>query len=558
MKTRSKTFSALAVAALVTVVMLAACSSNTYESGGGDLRTDDSGGAENPQAGIFFNNQDPDAPPINFNQDIRGRFEHIYDDRLGNEPDGRPTEGQPYDEFWKKYDTNPFIDSEDDRLSTFAVDVDTGAYTKCRDYINRGNLPPQGYARVEEFVNYFDYGYDAPYEDTFAITMDAAPSRYGQDLKNCYLMRVGMQAKKIDPEKRKPANLTFVIDVSGSMEMDNRLGYVKKALTMLVKQLRRDDYVGIAVYGSRGRKVLSPTNDPEAIIDALDRLNPDGSTNAEEGIRIGYDMAEDAFREGSINRVILCTDGVANNGETQVENLLKMIERQRRKGITLSAIGFGMSNYNDELIEQMGDKGDGHYAYVDTLDEAKRIFVENLTGTLQVVARDTKVQVEFNPEVVKSWRLLGYENRDVADEDFRNDKVDGGEVGSGHSVTAVYELKLFDNASGPIGTATVRYKHDERDEFFEVNREIRTGDIAADWDAAPVSLRLAGNVAEFGEMLRKSYWAKGASYDALLEDVKKLIAETDDTEVLNFATLITKARDLDRDQNPEEASAGGD
>ena len=543
MKTRTKTFSALAVAALTTVVFLAACSSNAYESGGGDIRLDDSGGTSGYSAPGFSREEAPTDDPATIESEMDHR---------------RTDTGEPFDEFWKKYDTNPFVATEDDKLSTFAVDVDTGAYTKCRDYINRGGLPPQGYARVEEFVNYFDYKYETPYEDTFAITMDAAPSRYGQDLKNCYLMRVGMQAKKIDPDKRKSANLTFVIDVSGSMEMDNRLGYVKKALTMLVKQLRRDDYVGIAVYGSRGRKVLSPTNDPEAIIDALDRLNPDGSTNAEEGIRIGYDMAEEAFREGSINRVILCTDGVANNGETQVENLLKMIERQRRKGITLSAIGFGMSNYNDELIEQMGDKGDGHYAYVDTLDEAKRIFVENLTGTLQVVARDTKVQVEFNPEVVKSWRLLGYENRDVADEDFRNDKVDGGEVGSGHSVTAVYELKLFDNASGPIGTAIVRYKHDERDEFFEVNREIRTGDIAASWDAAPVSLRLAGNVAEFGEMLRKSYWAEGASYDALLEDVKKLIAETDDTEVLNFATLITKARDLDRNQNPEEASAGGD
>jgi Ca-activated chloride channel family protein len=324
---------------------------------------------------------------------------------------------------------------------------------------------------------------------------------------------------------------------------------------MLTKQLRRDDYVGIAVYGSNGRRLLNHTNDTEEILSAIDKLTPDGSTNAEEGLRIGYDMAEEAFREGCINRVILCSDGVANTGEVAVKNLLAIIERQRRKGIQLSAIGFGMNNYNDTLMEQLGDKGDGHYAYVDTLDEAKRVFVDNLTGTLQVVARDTKVQVEFNPKVVKSWRLLGYENRDVADKDFRNDAVDGGEVGSGHSVTALYELKLFENAQGAIGTATIRYKHDERDEFIEVNREITTSQVAQTWEAAPTNLRLAANVAEFGELLRKSYWAKGGSFELVLEDVKKLIAETDDSKVLDLATLITKARDLD---NAATTTAGGE
>ncbi|MCZ7607410.1 MAG: von Willebrand factor type A domain-containing protein [Planctomycetota bacterium] len=555
----------LTLAAIGGLVFLAACAHSAdvtvgeERNAGGQFDNGSAGIApQNPTSGIFFNNHDPNKPPVNFNQDIRGRFEHIYEDGEQAEPDGRAHDGQPYDEFWEKYDTNPFIDCEDDRLSTFAVDVDTGAYTKCRGYLNNGQLPPQGFARVEEFVNYFDYGYEAPYEDTFAITMDAAPSRYGADLKNAYLLRVGMQAKRIDPDLRKPAVLTFVIDVSGSMDIDGRLNHVKAALKMLVKQLRRDDYVGIAVYGSNGRKVLGHTNDAEEIVSALNRLNPDGSTNAEEGIRIGYDMAAEAFREGSINRVILCSDGVANVGETGPEGILKMVEQQRRKGIQLSTIGFGMNNYNDHLMEQLGDKGDGHYAYVDTLDEAKRVFVDNLTGTLQVVARDTKVQVEFNPQVVKSWRLLGYENRDVKDEDFRNDAVDGGEVGSGHSVTALYEIKLYENASGPVGTATIRYKHDERDEFFEINRELSTGEIARSWAEAPKGLRLAGNVAEFGEMLRKSYWAKGASYDALLEDVKKLIAETDETEVLDLATLITKARDLDNKSNPEQATAGGE
>jgi Ca-activated chloride channel family protein len=334
------------------------------------------------------------------------------------------------------------------------------------------------------------------------------------------------------------------------------LGLVKKALHMLVKQLRRDDYVGIAVYGNRGRKVLSHTNNPEEVLAALNELRSDGSTNAEEGIRIGYQMAADNYREGAINRVILCSDGVANVGNTGPDAILNTIAEQRRKDITLSAIGFGMSNYNDTLMEQLGDKGDGHYAYVDTIDEARRVFVDNLTGTLQVVARDTKVQLEFNPEVVKSWRLLGYENRWLKNEDFRNDTVDGGEVGAGHSVTALYEVKLHESIQGPIATATVRYKHDELKEFLEVAREVGTRDIKQ-WDNAPVSLRLAANAAEFAELLRKSYWSKSGTLGAVLEDVRKVIAETDDTEVLELANLIAKANNLTNQATPT-ASAGGE
>ncbi|MBX3459453.1 MAG: von Willebrand factor type A domain-containing protein [Planctomycetes bacterium] len=462
--------------------------------------------------------------------------------------------GEPFDMFHKQYGTNPFVDTEDMRQSTFAVDVDTGSYTVCRDYLNRGYMPPDEAPRVEEFVNYFKYKYEAPRDGVFNIAMDVAPSRYGQDIKHCHLLRVGVQAKTIDPAERKPAVLTFVVDVSGSMDMENRLGLVKKALRMLVKQLRKDDYVGIAVYGSTGRKVLSHTNDPERIIDALESLKAEGATYAEEGIRMGYEMAAAAYRDKAINRVILCSDGVANVGQTGPDAILKTVVEYRRKGITLSSIGFGMSNYNDTLLEQLGDKGDGHYAYVDTLDEAKRIFVDNLTGTLQVVARDTKVQLEFNPEVVKSWRLLGYENRWLKNEDFRNDSVDGGEVGAGHSVTALYEIKLVEGATGDIAKATVRYKHDELNEFVEVTRGATTRDIKA-WADAPVNLRVAANVAEFAELLRKSYWAKGGSYNALLEDVKKLIAETDDSDVLELANLITKAIKLE--QAKDTGVAGG-
>ncbi|MHC4840301.1 MAG: vWA domain-containing protein, partial [Planctomycetota bacterium] len=272
-------------------------------------------------------------------------------------------------------------------------------------------------------------------------------------------------------------------------------------------------------------------------------------------IRIGYEVASEAFRKNAINRVILCSDGVANVGPTDHKTILENIAKHRRKGITLSTVGYGMSNYNDTLMEQLGDKGDGHYAYVDSLVEAKRVFVDNLTGALQVVARDTKVQVEFNPEVVKSWRLLGYENRDVADEDFRNDSVDGGEVGAGHSVTALYEVKLFDDKAGDIAKATIRYKHDELKEFLEINKTAGTRDITA-WNESPASFRMAATAAEFAELLRKSYWAKGGNYDAVLKEAKQVIQLTDEADVFELTQLIVKAKDIDEANNPTPTAGG--
>jgi len=470
---------------------------------------------------------------------------------------GKPREGEPYDMFFKEHGVNPFVDTEDDKLSTFAVDTDTGSYTVCRDYLNRGNMPPTEAARSEEFVNYFKYGYEAPTKEPFNIIMDCAPSRFGADLKNCHLLRVGLQGRVIETRNRKPAVLTFCIDISGSMNMENRLGLVKRALGLLIDQLQEGDRVGIAVYGSRGYEYMShrDASRKQEILKALNDLGPDGSTNAEEGIKVAYEMAEREFNARCINRFVLCSDGVANVGNTGPEAILKQIEEKRRKGITLTAVGFGMSNYNDHLMEQLGDKGDGHYAYVDTLDEAKRVFVENLTGTLQVIARDVKVQIEFNPEVVKSYRLIGYENRDVADKDFRNDAVDGGEVGSAHSVTALYELKLYENKQGPLANTTVRYKHDERDEFAELNYEISTRHIHAEWEKAPANMKLAATVAEFAELLRKSYWAKGGSFEAVIADAKKLALESNDNEVLDFVALCRKAQDL---KSKGSGSAGGD
>ncbi len=442
--------------------------------------------------------------------------------------------------------SNPFVDTEDDRLSTFGLEHDTGSYTIVRGYLNGGRLPPAEAVRVEEFVNYFDYGYIKPAIDPFSITMDAAPSRYGADLANCYLLRVGLQAREIPAADRKPAVLTFVIDVSGSMSGEERLGLVQRGLKLLVEQLREGDKVGIAVFGSRGYQYMEYKDawQKDEILAAIDRLSTEGSTNAEEGLKVGYQMATAAYKEGWTNRVILCSDGVANVGATQAEKILNTIVEHRRKGITLSTLGFGMGNYNDTLMEQLGDKGDGHYAYVDSIEEAKRIFVDNLTGALEVVGRDVKIQIEFNPDVVKSYRLLGYVNRDIKDEDFRNDKVDGGEISAGHAATALYEIKLYEGRTGPIGYATIRYKEDERYEALEISQEVFTTQVASNWESADKGLRLAGNVAEFAEILGKGFYAKNGSLEAVLQDLRNLQQEFRNDKVDELIELVAKAAEL--------------
>ncbi len=463
-----------------------------------------------------------------------------------------PPNDEPYaDVFFEDYGVNPFIDTEDDHLSTFAVDVDTGSYTVMRRYVNDGYLPPDESVRVEEYVNYFEQGYEPPAEGegAFAIHLEGAPSLYGSERH--YLVRVGLKGYEVPPEERKDAVLTFVIDVSGSMDMENRLGLVKQALRLLVEQLRPSDSIGIAVYGSSGHAILEHTPVAEAgyILQAIDRLQPEGATNAEEGLLIGYRMASAAFDREAINRVILCSDGVANVGNTGPDSILEQIRDYAGRGIYLTTVGFGMGNYNDVLMEQLADDGDGFYAYVDTLKEAERLFVRDLTSTLQVIARDAKIQVDFNPQVVRSYRLIGYENRDVADEDFRNDEVDAGEIGVGHSVTALYELKFQPaETSGyePAMTVYVRYEDPETGEVAEVNRAIARADFALAFKEALIRFQLAAVVAEYAEILRDSYWARGSSLTGVAWEARR-IAEylPHDADVAEFVSLVERASDLD-------------
>jgi Ca-activated chloride channel family protein len=451
--------------------------------------------------------------------------------------------GEAFDAmFFKNYGVNPFVDTEDDHLSTFAIDVDDASYVMARSYLERGALPPDKAIRTEEFVNHFSYDYEAPEADPFTVHFEGAPSKFGP--KNAYLLRVGIKGRKVLPENRKAANLVFVIDVSGSMAREDRLGLVKKALRLLVDELTLDDKVGIVVYGSTGRVVLEPTSlgNKERIVAAIESLVPGGSTFAEEGIMMGYKMADRHFEKGRINRIILCSDGVANVGRTGADDILKQIKEYAERGITLSSVGFGMGNYNDILLEKLGNKGNGYYAYVDNLPEARRIFVENLTGTLEVIARDVKIQVDFDPGIVRSYRLLGYENRDVEDNKFRDDTEDGGEIGSGHEVTALYEIKFHQqSASADAGTIYIRFKSPEGGRAEEVKYGIERRMFRGSFESASTQFRLAAAAAEFGEILRNSYWARGSELGEVLNLANDVFSETGSKDVLELMNLISKA-----------------
>lgn len=430
-----------------------------------------------------------------------------------------PPNGQKYwDMYHQDYGTNPFIDTEDDALSTFGADVSTASYSLVRNYITNGELPPKDAVRVEEFVNYFKQSYRPAGEKMFSIETQAVPSVIS---KNYQLLKIDIKGMEVKAENRKAALLTFVIDVSGSMNIENRLGLVKKTLLLLNSQLKEGDKVGIVTYGTNAQIVLDPTGDKEAIESAVNGLYSEGSTNAEAGLWQGYRMAAKNFDPEAINRVILCTDGVANNGETSSDGLLKQIEKFKNKGITLTACGFGMGNYNDVLIEQLATRGDGTYYYIDDLNEAKRVFVEQLTGTLQVIAKDVKIQVAFDKEKVSRYRLIGYEKRDVKDEDFKNDKVDGGEIGSGHTVTALYEVKLKDRNVQDIGKITIRYKSPDGKDVSEIEESIRMRPPESLQEIS--TFQFTSAVVLYSEILRESYWAKNRE----LTEVKNILNSVD-------------------------------
>ncbi|HEV8579908.1 MAG TPA: von Willebrand factor type A domain-containing protein [Thermoanaerobaculia bacterium] len=423
---------------------------------------------------------------------------------------GSPEPPARADAFFKSTAVNPFVETAKDRLSTFGLDVDTASYTVARGSLTEGSLPDPRSVRVEEYVNFFDYGDPPPSRGDFAIKAEGAPTPFTQG-ERYRLLRFNIRARQVKAEHRRPAVLTFVVDVSGSMDQQNRLGLVKQSLSLLLDQLRPVDRVGLVVYGDEAKLLLEPTNEREAVRQAIARLRSEGSTNAEAGLLLGYQVAVRNFRLDAANRIILCSDGVANVGRTGPRAILGQIEREARRGIELTTLGFGMGDYNDHLMEQLADKGDGRYAYIDTLDEARRVLVEELTGTLQTIAKDAKVQVAFNPQVVARYRLLGYENRDIADERFRDERVDAGEIGAGHGVTALYEIELRPDAprDGLVAELHLRYRAPEIGNITETIRKLYLSELAPSWGKASPGFRLAALVAQFAEILKQSPWARG-------------------------------------------------
>lgn len=368
-------------------------------------------------------------------------------------------------EEYRNYGIRQWTMAKDDRLSTFSLDADTASYTIIRKKLNSGQLPPPAAVRVEEFVNYFHYDYPSPKEGPFAVALEAAPSPFE---KNLHVLRIGFRAMD-SAKSRKPLHLTFLIDTSGSMSGNGKIEIVKRALRFLVDRLELQDTVGLCTFSGVAREKLRPTGlkDRARIHEMIENLQAGGSTALGAGLELAYAQAAKNFKRGHENRVILLSDGDANVGATRHGDLVAQIQKYAKMGITLTAVGVGMGNYKDLKMEQLADKGNGNYFYFDSFEEARRVFGTNLLGTLQTVAKDVKVQVEFDPTAVKKYRLVGYENRELADRDFRNDQVDAGEIGSGHTVTALYELELADPAKS-FATVRVRWKAPQGNRAQEV------------------------------------------------------------------------------------------
>ncbi len=343
-------------------------------------------------------------------------------------------------EKYQKNEVNPVHRVADDAISTFSIDVDTGSYTNTRRYLNDGRLPPVDAIRAEEMINYFDYQYPQPNSvHPFSVTTETVDSPWKERAK---LIKIGIQAKDLSTKQLPPANLVFLVDVSGSMSAEDKLPLVKQTLRILTEQLRPQDKVTIITYASGEKLVLEPTlgEQKDKILRVINQLQAGGATAGEQAIQLAYKAAEKAFIKNGINRILLATDGDFNVGITDFNTLKGMVAEKRKSGISLTTLGYGTGNYNEELMEQIADAGDGNYSYIDNKNEAKKVVQRQLSSTLATVAQDVKIQVEFNPATVKEYRLVGYENRMLKQEDFNNDKVDAGDIGAGHNVTAIYEI----------------------------------------------------------------------------------------------------------------------
>ena len=443
---------------------------------------------------------------------------------------------------------NPYVDPDEDHVSTFALDVAPASYTIAQRYVDDGNRPDPASVRVEEWVNAFAQGYPGPEDDTFAILADGGPTPFTE--ADEVLLRIGLQARDVRDGARQDAALTFVIDTSGSMEREGRLELVKDALRLLVDQLGRNDTVAIVTFGDDARVLLEPTRatDANRILGVIEELRPGGSTNLEAGLRLGYELARSSLTENGIDRVVLASDGVANVGLTDSESILAAIRRDAEAGIELVSVGVGMGNYNDTLLEQLADQGDGFYAYVNVLEEARRLFTEDLTGTLQTVALDAKAQVEFDPGIVAAYRLVGYENRDIDDNAFVDPSVDAGAIGAGHAVTALYAVRLREDVGRQdvLATVRVRWTDPESGRADELERQVRTNELARSFEASDPYFRFDAIVAATAEVLRGSPWTERLDLVTVADTADREASGLPGTdEVHGFLELLDRMASMD-------------
>jgi Ca-activated chloride channel family protein len=488
--------------------------------------------------------------------EVQDKVTFDLNESLGQVVEGAEA-GVPSPSHFRVVPVNPWVMTDRDSLSTFALDVDTASYALCRRYIRGGFLPPIGAVRMEEFINAFDYAYPQRDDATFAVYAEGAPSPFAPEGQDLTLLKIAVKARTAGRDQRRAAHLVFVVDASASMGQADRLPVVQSALNLLVDKLSDVDRISLITCANEARLHLEavPAQQKDAIRQAIDAIQPAGPTNLMAGLRLGYAMARKAFVAGRINQVVLCSDGVANVGQTEAEAVLQEVAGDRKQGIALTCVGVGYGAYNDAFLEAMADRGDGRYVFLDSSEEARETLVGQLAATLQTVARDARIQVQFSPVRVRRYRLIGYENRDIEDQRFRDDTVDAGEVGSGQCSTALYELELTAASSGDgdsdLGTVFVRYRDAETGQVEEISRSLAGSLVQRRSVEEDPRFFLAAGAARFAEWLRQS---EHAQYTALI-DVQRLLDQVSaalplDRDVRDLAALAHRTENLPRAPQP--------
>jgi len=471
-------------------------------------------------------------------------------------------------EDYNKINENKFLSAKTNPLSTFSVDVDRASYSNCRRFLNMSQLPPTDAIRIEEFVNYFDYSYKQPTDDLpFAVHLDLANCLWKDGR---YLLRIAIKGKEVEVKNLPASNIVFLIDCSGSMSAENKLPLLQKSFEVLLEKLRPQDKVAIVAYAGAAGLVLpsTPCTDKEKISKALNSINSGGSTAGGEGILLAYKIAKENFIQNGNNRIILATDGDFNVGVSSDSELERLIEDKRKEGVFLTVLGFGMGNYKDNKMEILADKGNGNYAYIDNILEAQKILGKEIWGTIYTIAKDVKIQIEFNPSFVKAYRLIGYENRLLSKEDFDDDAKDAGDIGSGHTVTAFYEIiqassneKFNDSDNLEYQTSTtvksenlmtfkLRYKTPNENTSKLIEKRVKESDLKK--DVIDEDFKFAAAVAEFGMLLRKSEFKGNSTYDGVIALAKNSFSKDDDGTKADFLRLVKIAATLDKTTSSKE------